>query len=82
MDTSDGWQLEPGGQVRGTLALPGDKSISHRAFLIAALAEGTSRLEGVLDSEDCRATAHALAQTGRGYPGSLARKLGGGRLRS
>ncbi|MDE0301846.1 MAG: 3-phosphoshikimate 1-carboxyvinyltransferase [Gammaproteobacteria bacterium] len=64
MDTSDGWRLEPGGQVRGTLALPGDKSISHRAFLIAALAEGTSRLEGVLDSEDCRATAHALAQMG------------------
>ena len=64
MGTSDGWRLEPGGQVRGTLALPGDKSISHRAFLIAALAEGTSRLEGVLDSEDCRATAHALAQMG------------------
>ena len=64
MGTSDGWRLEPGGQVRGTLALPGDKSISHRAFLIAALAEGTSRLEGVLDSEDCRATTHALAQMG------------------
>ena len=64
MDTSDGWRLEPGGQVHGTLALPGDKSISHRAFLIAALAEGTSRLEGVLDSEDCRATVHALAQMG------------------
>jgi len=64
MDTSDGWRLEPGGQVRGTLALPGDKSISHRAFLIAALAEGTSRLEGVLDSEDCRATARALTQMG------------------
>lgn len=64
MDTSDGWRLEPGGQVRGTLALPGDKSISHRAFLIAALAEGTSRLEGVLDSEDCRATARALARMG------------------
>lgn len=64
MGTSDGWRLEPGGQVRGTLALPGDKSISHRAFLIAALAEGTSRLEGVLDSEDCRATARALARMG------------------
>lgn len=64
METSDGWRLEPGGQVCGTLALPGDKSISHRAFLIAALAEGTSWLEGVLDSEDCRATAHALVQMG------------------
>ena len=66
MSTSDGWRLEPGGQVCGTLTLPGDKSISHRAFLIAALAEGASRLSGVLDSEDCRATARALAQMGVG----------------
>ena len=66
MGMSDGWRLEPGGQVRGTLILPGDKSISHRAFLIAALAEGTSRLDGVLDSEDCRATARALTQLGVG----------------
>ncbi len=64
MGTSDGWRLEPGGPLRGTLALPGDKSISHRALLIAALAEGTSRLDGVLDSEDCRATAGALARMG------------------
>ena len=64
MSTSDGWRLEPGGQVCGALTLPGDKSISHRAFLIASLAEGTSRLNGVLDSEDCRATARALARMG------------------
>ena len=64
MSMSDGWRLEPGGQVRGTLTLPGDKSISHRALLIAALAEGTSRLDGVLDSEDCKATARALSQMG------------------
>ena len=61
---TDSWRLEPGGRVRGTLALPGDKSISHRALLISAMAEGTSRLSGVLDSEDCRATARALAQVG------------------
>lgn len=64
MSTSDGWRLEPGGQVRGTLTLPGDKSISHRAFLIAALAEGASRLDGVLDSGDCRATVRALCRMG------------------
>lgn len=64
MGMTDGWRLEPGGQIRGTLTLPGDKSISHRALLIAALAEGSSRLDGVLDSEDCRATARALAQLG------------------
>lgn len=64
MSMSDGWRLEPGGRVRASLALPGDKSISHRAFLLAALAEGTSRLDGVLDSEDCRATAQALMRMG------------------
>ena len=61
---SDCWRGEPGGRVNGTLALPGDKSISHRAFLIAALAHGTSRLNGVLDSGDCRATARALIRMG------------------
>ena len=61
---NDRWRLEPGGQVRATLTLPGDKSVSHRAFLLASLARGTSRLSGVLDSEDCKATAHALAQLG------------------
>lgn len=64
MGMSDGWRLEPGGQVRATLALPGDKSISHRALLLASLAEGTSRLDGVLDSEDCQATVQALIQMG------------------
>ena len=58
------WRLEPGGRLRGTLDLPGDKSISHRALLLAALADGDSRLVGVQDSEDCRATARAIAQLG------------------
>ncbi len=44
--------------------MPGDKSISHRALLISALAKGESRLRGALDSEDCQATARALAQLG------------------
>ena len=38
--------------LRGVARVPGDKSISHRAVLFAAMAEGTSRLSGVLDSED------------------------------
>lgn len=40
--------------LRGSASVPGDKSISHRAVLFAAMAEGTSRLSGVLDSEDVR----------------------------
>ena len=60
----DRWRLEPSGTLHGTLILPGDKSISHRALLLAALSDGTSQLTGVLDSEDCRATAKALHQLG------------------
>ncbi len=61
---SECWQLEPGGCLHGELVLPGDKSISHRALILAAIAEGDSELHGVLDSEDCRATASALGQLG------------------
>ncbi len=56
------WLAGPGGAVRGTVDLPGDKSISHRALMLAAIAHGPSTLRGVLDSEDCRATATALRQ--------------------
>ena len=45
--------IEPfGGPFKGDVTVPGDKSISHRAVLFAAMAEGTSHLSGVLDSED------------------------------
>jgi 3-phosphoshikimate 1-carboxyvinyltransferase len=46
------------------LRVPGDKSISHRALMFAALARGESRLRGVLDSADTRATAAALRALG------------------
>lgn len=44
--------------------VPGDKSISHRALLFAALAEGESRLAGLAGGEDVRSTARCLAQLG------------------
>ena len=44
--------------------MPGDKSISHRAVLFAAMAEGTSHLSGVLDSEDVRASIRAVEALG------------------
>jgi 3-phosphoshikimate 1-carboxyvinyltransferase len=50
--------------LRGTLAVPGDKSVSHRALMLAALAEGTSRIRGFLEGEDTRATAAVFAQLG------------------
>jgi 5-enolpyruvylshikimate-3-phosphate synthase len=51
-----------------TVRVPGDKSISHRALLLAALAEGESRLEGVLPGADCRSTADALRALGVDVP--------------
>ena len=48
----------------GTITVPGDKSISHRAILFSAMAEGTSRLLGVLDSSDVRASIDAVQKLG------------------
>ena len=44
--------------------VPGDKSISHRALILAALADGDSRVDGLLDSADVRSTAGALRAMG------------------
>jgi 3-phosphoshikimate 1-carboxyvinyltransferase len=51
-------------RLRGELHLPGDKSISHRALLLAALARGESRIRGAGDGEDVRSTARIVAQLG------------------
>ena len=48
----------------GTLTVPGDKSISHRALMLGALAHGDTRITGFLASEDCLATARALEALG------------------
>lgn len=50
--------------LSGRLRVPGDKSVSHRAIMLASLAEGTSRITGFLEGEDTRATARAFAQMG------------------
>ena len=52
------------GPLSGDVRVPGDKSVSHRAVLFAAIAEGDSRLEGVLDSADVRATIAAVTALG------------------
>lgn len=52
------------GPLRGTVRVPGDKSLSHRAVLFAAMAEGISHVSGVLDSADVRATATAVRALG------------------
>ena len=58
------WLAGQGGPLRGAFTVPGDKSVSHRAVLLAALADGTSRIAGFLEGEDTRATAAILAALG------------------
>ncbi len=53
-----------GGSLSGTLQLPGDKSISHRALLLAALAEGTSTISGLSPGDDVARTRSAIAAIG------------------
>jgi 3-phosphoshikimate 1-carboxyvinyltransferase len=52
------------GPLRGTARIPGDKSISHRALICAAMAPGRSHIEGLSEGEDVRATAAALRAMG------------------
>ncbi|HEY3942241.1 MAG TPA: 3-phosphoshikimate 1-carboxyvinyltransferase [Acidimicrobiales bacterium] len=53
-----------GSPLRGTVRTPGDKSISHRALLLAALAPGTSELRGLSDGDDVRRTEVAVGALG------------------
>ncbi len=58
------WRVAPGGTVAGTFTVPGDKSISHRALMLGALASGETHIRGFLAGEDCLATARALIALG------------------
>ena len=59
--------LEPIARVEGTVNLPGSKSVSNRALLLAALARGTTRLTNLLDSGDIRHMLNALKTLGVSY---------------
>jgi len=54
--------------VAGTLRVPGDKSISHRALILSALAKGESRVKGILESADVHSTASVLRTLGASIP--------------
>lgn len=58
------WIAATGNALHGDVRVPGDKSISHRAVMLAAIAEGTSRISGFLEGDDTRATAAIMAQLG------------------
>ena len=56
--------LQPGGNVTGTLRVPGDKSISHRSIMLGSLAEGTTHVSGFLEGEDALSTLNAFRAMG------------------
>ena len=56
--------VQPGGPLRGRVRVPGDKSISHRALLLGALADGDSQIRGFLPAGDCLATLACLRALG------------------
>ncbi len=58
------YRVAPGGQLQGTVNVPGDKSISHRAIMLGSLAQGRSRIENFLEGEDCLATLGAFRAMG------------------
>ncbi|MGZ6016203.1 MAG: 3-phosphoshikimate 1-carboxyvinyltransferase [Phenylobacterium sp.] len=64
------------GPLKGILRAPGDKSISHRALILGALAHGVTEVEGLLEGEDVKRTAGAMAAFGAGVE-----RLGDGRWR-
>ena len=54
----------PGGRISGTLRVPGDKSISHRAIIFGAIAEGVTRISGFLEGEDALSTIAIFRRLG------------------
>jgi 3-phosphoshikimate 1-carboxyvinyltransferase len=59
----------PGGPLRGVVRAPGDKSISHRALILGAMAQGQTEIAGLLESADVMHTAQAM----RGFGADVAR---------
>ena len=57
-------QIQPCGPLRGELTVPGDKSISHRAVMLGALANGTTHITGFLRGEDCLSTIDCFRKMG------------------
>ena len=71
-----GFLVRPGGGLRGRIRAPGDKSISHRAVMLGAIADGVTEVSGFLEGEDSLATLRALHAMGVSIAGPE-----GGRVR-
>lgn len=58
------YQVESGGQLRGEVRVPGDKSISHRSIMLGSLADGITQVDGFLEGEDSLCTLQAFRDMG------------------
>lgn len=58
------YRVAPGAALGGEIAVPGDKSISHRAMMLGGIADGRTEVDGFLESEDCLATLNAMRAMG------------------
>lgn len=58
------YTVAPGGILKGSIKVPGDKSVSHRALMLGAIADGVTGIKGLLMGEDILATARSLREMG------------------
>lgn len=64
MSRASSFIVSPGGKLAGEVRVPGDKSISHRSIIFAAIADGVTSIRGFLQGEDCLATINAFRAMG------------------
>lgn len=61
---SSSFEISAGGKLAGSIPIPGDKSISHRAVMLGSIARGETTIEAILGSDDVRATVTAFRKMG------------------
>lgn len=64
MSQSITFTVQPGGNLRGEIRVPGDKSMSHRSIMLGSLADGVTHVKGFLNAEDALATLKAFRAMG------------------
>src|SRR5579883_3222472 len=64
MNTASNVVVRPARNIKGSVSLPGDKSISHRYAMLGGIAEGTTRLENFSTGADCASTLGCLRSLG------------------
>lgn len=75
MQAPSTFTIDPGGRLRGTIVVPGDKSMSHRSVIFASIAEGDAEISGFLEGEDTLATVAAFRHMGVSIEGPSAGRL-------